>query len=318
MVGELCCPGRAPMRDRHLVPPLHAAMRPTKIVQSHAEPTHPAVRPRGLGKGQRLTPLALLAQAPGPHRPLHPARLHDWVASEIPARRQPRCAMHAPHVAPLEPPPWRRLLPLPIGEAWWPAAARTTGPPWAPGGRDPRAPSTGCTAGPRRAVRGLGADRWEMPRPPPLFGGVSQGPGLLGGPFAAAERHDPLAIRGARPLGPQSARPRQRVGWATLRLFFTQLPGASHATARGGPSRPRWSWNRAAWRPALRRRRATVSWAPLRKRAVARPPPPSPRGASRATAFASVPCVLPNAVPRRAEHSAPQRRPRRRRMASWP
>src|SRR5688572_20276731 len=53
------------MRNLRLVLDLQTAMGVTEIVQSYREPTHPAVIPRRFGKSQRLTPLALIAQATG-------------------------------------------------------------------------------------------------------------------------------------------------------------------------------------------------------------------------------------------------------------
>ena len=189
----------------------------------------------------------------------------------------PCLALHAPHLDAREPTPFRVLFPLALRQALGPAHDRTTGPPWTAGGRAQLSTSTSCKEGGRLAVLGLGAERWEMPRPPSLRGRVPQGPRLLVRPCAHAERHAPRALGGDRGLVPPLASARWRLGVAARRLFFTQRPGASPSTARGVPARPRWACTRSAWRPALRRRRATVSVATVLTRAVARPPHPSPR-----------------------------------------
>src|SRR5215510_3199127 len=79
MVGELCSHSGAPMRDIRLVLDLQAPMPLTKVVQPYREPTHPAVIPRHFGKDQRLTHLALIAQATGPIMPLHHTRVNNFV-----------------------------------------------------------------------------------------------------------------------------------------------------------------------------------------------------------------------------------------------
>jgi hypothetical protein len=128
MVGELCCHGRAPMRDMPLVLDLQAAMSVTKIVQPHREPTHPAVIPRRFRKGQGLTRFALIAQATGPIMTLHHTRINDFVASEIQDMLQTGFAMHDPHIHPLAPTPFLLFFHLPIRQSLWPAQDRTPGP----------------------------------------------------------------------------------------------------------------------------------------------------------------------------------------------
>jgi hypothetical protein len=52
---------------------VYAAMPPTKVLQSHGEPTPPAVLPWGLRASERLAHLPLLAQATRAVMPLHHA-----------------------------------------------------------------------------------------------------------------------------------------------------------------------------------------------------------------------------------------------------
>ena len=189
----------------------------------------------------------------------------------------PGLAMHAPDISPLKPTPCRLFFHLPIRQALGPAEARTARPTGEAGGRTQRATSTGCQEGRLLAVRGSGAARREMPRMQPLLGSVHPGSGLLVGPSANDERHDPLAIRGDRRMVPHvPGRGALRCG-PPLLLVCTQLQGSSHATARGVTWRTRRSCTRSAWRPAIRRRRATVAVATVLKRAVARTPHPAPR-----------------------------------------
>ena len=62
---------------------LQTAVSPTEIVEPDREPTHPAVIPRRFGKSQRLTHLALIAQATGAVMPLHHTGVNDVVAEAV-------------------------------------------------------------------------------------------------------------------------------------------------------------------------------------------------------------------------------------------
>src|SRR5687767_4438906 len=115
-----------------------------------------------------------------------------------------------------------------------------------------------------------------MPRAETPLGVVYEGPGLRLGPFADHERHDQLAVGCDCRMVPQVASLGALLPPATLLLFFTQLHGSSNSQARGVTSRTRLSWTCAAWRPAIRSSRATVSLETWAKRAVARTPHPSP------------------------------------------
>src|SRR5918992_711218 len=106
MVGELGCHGRAPRHDLRLVLALQAPMRVTAMVEPHGAPTPPAGIPRRFGKGPRLTPLALRAQAPGPLLPLHGPRVHTWGAAARQDLLQAGFARPAPHGDPLESSPF--------------------------------------------------------------------------------------------------------------------------------------------------------------------------------------------------------------------
>src|SRR5215468_6164598 len=206
------------------------------------------------------------------------------VAEKIPNMLQTRLSMHHPHVHPLAPSPLILFLHRPVRSAWGPAYDGTTGLACGAvaGGR--RAPPKGVEDGRRIAFLGLGADRRQIPRTETLLGSVHHGPGWFLAPFADAERPDQFAVGGDRRLVPQGASLGALLHRAALRLFVTQLHGAAHSTARGVPARPRPAWHRSAWRPAVRSSRATVSVATWPRRAVARTPPPSPRGATTAAA----------------------------------
>src|SRR5215471_12751492 len=100
MVGELGCHGRAAMSHLPFVLALQAPMCVTAIVQSDCEPPHPPVLSSRFGKGQRLTPLALVAQAAGPVVPCHHTRVALRVAQEREPMRPTRCAMPCSHLSP--------------------------------------------------------------------------------------------------------------------------------------------------------------------------------------------------------------------------
>jgi hypothetical protein len=168
------------------------------------------------------------------------------------------------------------------------------------------------------ALRGIRKDRRQMPGTEPLLGSVPQGLRLLVGPVAAHTRHAPCALGRKRCLVPPIPRLSALLHPTPCLLFFTQLPGTSHARAWGVRACPRWSWHRSAWRPALRSTRATGSVATWTRRAVARPSQPSPRWWLTDAACASGSFVVNKAVPRRSEPSSPHARQRRSRLRSWP
>src|SRR5262245_27150013 len=95
MIGELGCHSRAPMHDLRLVLDLHATMCVTEIVESHREPTHPAVIPRRFGKGQGLAHFAPVAPATGAVMPVAVGRRVTPPAA-VPDRSMPVSRHSAP------------------------------------------------------------------------------------------------------------------------------------------------------------------------------------------------------------------------------
>jgi hypothetical protein len=138
-----------------------------------------------------------------------------------------------------------------------------------------------------RASRRLGANPGPMPGTQPTCGVVAHGQRRLWGPFAHAQGDDPLTRGRPRWLSPPVPGRLTRMRRTGLLLLFTQCPWSSNSKARGGTSGTRWSWHRSAWRPAIRRKRATVSVATWTRRAVARTPPPSSQWVLRDAAWSS-------------------------------
>jgi hypothetical protein len=231
---------------------------------------------------------------------------------------QTRFAMHDPHIHPLDPPPFILFFHLTIRSSLWPAQDKTTSPACAAGVGGWIVTAKGFEDGRLLALIGIGEDRWQMPRTETLLGLVHQNPGLRLGPFTYNERQDEFASGSNRGMVPQVPCLCALLHPATLLLFFTKLHCSSNSKARGVTSRTRWSWNRSAWRPAIRSSRATVSLATWTRRAVARTPHPSPRWLMTDAACSSGILVLNKAVPRRSENSSPHVRQRRSRMPSWP
>jgi len=135
-------------------------------------------------------------------------------------------------------------------------------------------------------------------------------PWLVRGSVCRRRATRAVCCRLRAPYGPPCHQPRRAPPPATLRLVFTQLPCASHAKARGVTSHTRQSWNRSAWRPAIRRRRATVALATWPKRAVARPPTLRPdarrrtRPVPRRPWYCTRRCRVARSTPRRTSGSA--------------
>lgn len=318
MVHSLGCHGRSPRRHLPLGLHLQATVSATDMVPPRREPTHPAVLPRRWSTGEGLPDLALMAHAPGPVLALDHTRVDDCVAAELQALLQAGLARPAPPLDALSPAPFSVFFALPLGSTVRPASDGAPEPTCGPVGRGRRATAAGVEAGGRLSVRGIGEAGGQRPRTAPLCGSAAPGGGRLVGPCAHDERPEPLALGRAGGMVPpvpsrSTLRPR-----AALRLFFTKLHGASNSLARGVRWCPRGSGPRSAWRPALRSRRATGSGERGTRRAGARLPPPAPTGSMTASVFSSGLFVWNNAVPRRAEHSSPQGRHRRRRRRSWP
>ena len=103
-----------------------AAVRPTEIVESHREPTHPAVRAMRFGKGQRLAYFALVAQAAGAIVTFHHTRVDLLVAQEIEHMGKPCFPMHRSHFNPRNPTAFIAFLDLAIRQALPPAQHWTT------------------------------------------------------------------------------------------------------------------------------------------------------------------------------------------------
>src|SRR5687768_8916287 len=105
------------------------AVRPTEIVESHREPTHPAVIAMRFGKGQRLAHLALVAQATGAIVTFHHTGIDLLVAQEIEHMGKPGFAMHRSHLNSCNPSAFIVFLDLAIRQAlppaehWTPASA---------------------------------------------------------------------------------------------------------------------------------------------------------------------------------------------------
>ena len=91
-------------------------------------------------------------------------------------------ARHDPHLHPLDPAPLLLFVPLTIRSTLRPAPDRTTRPACEGRMGGWRATAPGCADGRRRALIGLGADRW--PWTETLLGSVSHSPGLRWGPCA--------------------------------------------------------------------------------------------------------------------------------------
>ena len=108
-----------------LLPEFQAAVRPTEIIEPHREPTHPAVIPLRLGKGQRVSYFAPVAQAAGTVVAVHHARVDLRVAQQREHMLKTRFAMHRSDLDPLHPTAFVAFLNLTIGQALPPTDYRT-------------------------------------------------------------------------------------------------------------------------------------------------------------------------------------------------
>src|SRR5919202_3255465 len=293
-------------------------MPPTKVIEPHREPTHPAVIPRHFGEGQRLPHLPLIPQATSPIMPFDDAGINLLIAQQGQHMFQPRFAIEHADFDPLNPTPFIVFFHLPIGQALGPAQDGTTRPTAGAVGRGRIPTSKGFKDGGLIALIGIGEDHGQMPWPETPFGIVHQSLGLLVGPFAHNKGDHQLAIRSNGGMIPHVAGLCRVVVAAALLLFFTKLHCSSNSSARWVRPWTCWSWKCVAWRPVTRNRRATVSLATFTSRAVALTLQPSPRWLMTSSAVASGSLVLNKALPRRSENSSPQVRQRKRRMRSWP
>src|SRR5689334_8372215 len=157
-----------------------------------------------------------------------------------------------------------------------------------------------------------------MPRTQTALRIVDKGIGLLLGTLSYHQAHDQFTIGRHRGVVPHIPCHLCFIVLAALLLFFTKLHCSSNSSALGVSPWTCWSWNRSAWRPVTRTRRATVSLATFTSRAVALTLQPSPRWLITSSALGSGSFVLNRAVPRRSENSSPQLRQRNRRRRSGP
>jgi len=152
-------------------------MAPTKVIQSHREPAHPAVIPWGFREGEGLAPLALIAQTTRAVMAFHHAGIDMPVAQQGQDVLEPRFAIESTHFDPLDPPLLIVFFHLPLGQALWPAEDRTRRSALRLETRQRVAPSKGLQERCLIAHVGIGKDRWQMPRTETSLGVMPQGPG---------------------------------------------------------------------------------------------------------------------------------------------
>jgi hypothetical protein len=297
---------------------LQAAMRPTKIVQSSRKPTHPAMRPLGVGTGQGLTDLAPVAQTTRAVRPFHDPRMALFLPESVQHMLETRLPPAHPDLDALDVPRGGDFFPVAIGHPLRPPALGTSRTPCGAVARGGGTAPTGCSDGRLVARRRLRAERWQRSRTETTFGGVPHGSGVLGRAFPPHPRAEQLPVRSNRRMVPPVTRRLPLGRLAPLLLFVTPRPCSSKSRAVGVRPGTCCSWHRGACRLAPRNRRATGSFATGTRRAVARTLQPASRWLMTSAALASGSLGWHKALPRRSEHASPQVRQRHRRRRSWP